>query len=110
MKVQKISKKNKPNTFTEISGYDHYIALDWSQDQVAIGRITRRQSRPKVILVAPRIEEVKKYLVSPFNPLKIIAVLQKNISSDFLKDSPAISSAQTSGPREVILSEYLTNS
>ncbi|MBU1085881.1 helicase [Patescibacteria group bacterium] len=53
------------------------------------------------------LKEVKKYLVSPFNPLKIIAVLQKNIPSDFLKSGPVISSAQTAGPREVILSEYL---
>lgn len=41
------------------------------------------------------------------NPLKILAVLQKNIPSEFLKEHISESSAQTFGPREVILSEYL---
>ncbi len=43
------------------------------------------------------------------NPLKILAVLQKNIPSEFLKEHISESSAQTFGPREVILSEYLSN-
>jgi len=41
------------------------------------------------------------------NPLKILAKLKTNIAPDFFKEPVAESSAQTSGPREVILSEYL---
>ena len=41
------------------------------------------------------------------NPLKILALLQNNISEELLKEHIAESSANTKGPREVILSEYL---
>jgi len=41
------------------------------------------------------------------NPLKVIAVLQTTIPSNLLKEHRSESAAQTSGPREVILSEYL---
>jgi len=41
------------------------------------------------------------------NPLKILARLKTNIAPEFFKEPIAESSAQTSGPREVILSEYL---
>ena len=42
-----------------------------------------------------------------FLPIIILAVLQKNIPSEFFKEHISESSAQTFGPREVILSEYL---
>lgn len=41
------------------------------------------------------------------NPLKILAKLKMNIAPEFLKETHAESAAQTGGPREVILSEYL---
>jgi hypothetical protein len=41
------------------------------------------------------------------NPLKILAKLKTNIAPEFFKEPAAESSAQTAGPREVILSEYL---
>lgn len=41
-------------------------------------------------------------------PLKMLAVLQTNIPSALLKVHVAESAARTAGPREVILSEYLT--
>ncbi len=50
------------------------------------------------------LQEVNKHGV---NPLKILAALQKNIPVEFLKEHISESSAQTIGPREVILSEYL---
>lgn len=53
------------------------------------------------------LQEVNKELKNSQNPLKILAVLQKNIPSEFLKEHISESSAQTFGPREVILSEYL---
>jgi len=41
------------------------------------------------------------------NPLKILAILQKNIAPELLESHFAESAAHTFGPREVILSEYL---
>ena len=48
-----------------------------------------------------------KELSKETNPLKILAKLKTNIAPEFFKETVAESSAQTSGPREVILSEYL---
>lgn len=50
-------------------------------------------------------KEVKK---SGVNPLKILGVLQTNIPDTLLEGHIAESAAKTFGPREVILSEYLT--
>ncbi len=41
------------------------------------------------------------------NPLKIIAILQKNIPQELLESHFAEGSAYTFGPTEIILSEYL---
>jgi superfamily II DNA or RNA helicase/HKD family nuclease len=48
-----------------------------------------------------------KELSKESNPLKILAKLKTNIAPEFFKQPIAESSAQTAGPREVILSEYL---
>ena len=48
-----------------------------------------------------------KELSKDGTPLKILAKLKTNIAPDFFKEPLAESAAQTSGPREVILSEYL---
>ncbi len=55
------------------------------------------------------LKELQKELKNGLNPLKILGVLQKNIPSDLLKEHIVESAAQTSGPREVILSEYLVS-
>ncbi|MDP2919433.1 MAG: helicase-related protein [Dehalococcoidia bacterium] len=47
-----------------------------------------------------------KELSKEKNPLKILGILRTNIADEFFKETPAESSAQISGPREVILSEY----
>lgn len=41
------------------------------------------------------------------NPLKVLAILQNNIPTEFLESHIAESAAHNFGPREVILSEYL---
>jgi len=53
--------------------------------------------------------ELKKALKDTVNPLKIIAILQKDIPEKFLESHLSENTTQTAGPREVILSEYLTN-
>ncbi|HBY57710.1 MAG TPA: helicase [Candidatus Atribacteria bacterium] len=53
------------------------------------------------------LKELNSELKKTINPLRILAVLQKNIAPEFLQEHLSESAAQTSGPREVILSEYL---
>jgi superfamily II DNA/RNA helicase len=48
-----------------------------------------------------------KELSREANPLKILAKLKTSIAPEFFKETAAETAAQTSGPREVILSEYL---
>jgi superfamily II DNA or RNA helicase/HKD family nuclease len=50
-----------------------------------------------------------KKLSKETNPLKILAKLKTNVAPEFFKEPIAESAAQTSGPREVILSEYLVS-
>ena len=50
---------------------------------------------------------LQKELSKELNPIKVLGILKKNIPSEFFKETMAESAAQTSGPREVILSEYL---
>jgi transposase len=46
----------------DIYQYDHYLAIDWSQENAAIGRMKRNSVEPKRMEIAPDIKEVKKYL------------------------------------------------
>ena len=48
-----------------------------------------------------------KELSEETNPLRILGILKTNIPNEFFQDTLAESSAKTSGPREVILSEFL---
>lgn len=53
------------------------------------------------------LKEMNSVVKQGVNPLKMLAVLQKNIPAEFLESHLAESSAKVGGPREVILSEYL---
>jgi len=53
------------------------------------------------------LQELNNELKKTMNPLRILAVLQKNIAPEFLQEHLSESAVQTSGPRKVILSEYL---
>jgi len=53
------------------------------------------------------LKEMNATVKQGVNPLKILAVLQKNIPAKLLEGHIAESAAHTAGPREVILSEYL---
>ena len=55
------------------------------------------------------IKELEKELKKRINPLRILAILKMNIPSEFLRETITQSLAQTSGPREVILSEYFVS-
>lgn len=56
------------------------------------------------------LQELIKELKRDISPLKILAILQKNIPEILLEAHIAESAAKTAGPREVILSEYFTGS
>ena len=36
------------NSNNNLEEYDHYIALDWSQENIALARSTKKKSEPKV--------------------------------------------------------------
>ncbi|MFC2084625.1 transposase [Bacteroidota bacterium] len=62
MKVKKISSKNKLNTFTELEGFDHYFALDWSQDIFSLARVTKRSKTPRWFSGPSKIEILQEQL------------------------------------------------
>ena len=45
-----------------MNGFDHYIAVDWSQSNMAIARLTNGSSKIKTLDVPANIEELKLYL------------------------------------------------
>lgn len=53
------------------------------------------------------LQEVKDGFKKSHDPLHVLAILQKCVPLEFLKGHAAESAAQTAGPREVILSEFL---
>ena len=42
--------------------YDHYIAIDWAQANMAIGRVSQKSERPKITESKSDLEELKMYL------------------------------------------------
>jgi transposase len=44
--------------------YDHYIALDWAQRNMAVGRMTKNSEQPKITEAKSDIEDLKIYLRS----------------------------------------------
>jgi len=53
------------------------------------------------------LKRINQTLAKDFNPLKLLSILRMGIASEFFKETLAETGAQTAGPREVILSEYL---
>jgi len=53
------------------------------------------------------LKELDRELKNGVNPLRILALLRVNIAEEFFRETAAETVAHISGPREVILSEYL---
>ncbi len=53
------------------------------------------------------IKKIMDEIKNEMNPLKILARIRSNITPDFFQETYATNAADTSGPKEVILSEYL---
>lgn len=61
-RTNKKTRKNKLNTFTELEGYDHYLALDYSQEGYSLGRVTGKMKNPKIVKGSRRVEEIQLHL------------------------------------------------
>lgn len=62
-KVSRISKKNN-SSLTVTEDHDHYIALDWSEKNMAIARMGKNDFQPKVIDIPSDLKELKLYLTN----------------------------------------------
>ena len=74
---------NKNNNYqNELSNYDHYIAIDWSIENMAIARMTKRTAEAKIIDVDADIKELKIYLRSIAG--RKILTIEETTSSQWL--------------------------
>lgn len=80
-KINGKSKKNK-SSLTVIDSYDHYIALDWSERNMAIARMGKKDKEPKVIDVPSDIKELKLYLANLHG--KKILTIEETTTSQWL--------------------------
>ena len=78
-KISVKTKKNKGCSLTETESYDHYIALDWSEKNMAIARMGKKDSEPKVIDVPTDLKGLKKYL-SNLKGKKILTIEETTTS------------------------------
>lgn len=64
MFANKVSRKRKKDnsSLTETESYDHYIALDWSERNMAIARLGKKDIDPRIIDVPADLKELKLYL------------------------------------------------
>jgi transposase len=81
MFANKVSRKSKKDnsTLTVSESYDHYIALDWSQRNMAIARLGKKDTEPKVIDVPTDLKGLKKYL-SNLSGKKILTIEETTTS------------------------------
>jgi len=81
MFTNKVSRKSKKHnsSLTVTGGYDQYIALDWSEKNMAIARMGRKDSEPKVIDVPSDIKELKLYL-SKLSGKKLLTIEETTTS------------------------------
>lgn len=75
--VEKSRKNNSSLTLTD--SYDHYVALDWSERNMAIARLSKKDTEPKVIDVPSDLKELKLYLVN-LNGKKILTIEETTTS------------------------------
>ena len=96
LKIIKATQKNNTQLTEEQEEYLKKLLIQLEQG--ALPKQTVKNALNSVITLGNQIQ----------NPLKVIGVLQIEIPSAFLKQHYAVSSANTEGKREVILSLYLT--
>lgn len=58
-----VVKSKKENAYPHnVDDYDHYLALDWSMNNMSVARLTKKMTTPKVIDVPSNIRDLKDYL------------------------------------------------
>ena len=98
MQVLKILKAvNDFRQYTE----DQEVYVKRVMNRIAEGALPNQTAKTVLNALKKEIKNDKP------NPLKVLAILQINIPDEFLKSHISETAARTSGPREVILSEYL---
>ncbi|MFW6172645.1 MAG: helicase-related protein [Elusimicrobiota bacterium] len=99
--VLRILKANEISKFKGFTEDDEFY-LEQVIKELEEGGLPKRTSKAL-------LKEIDKELKKDVNPLRILAILKKNIPSEFLMEPIVQSSAKTYGPREVILSEYFSS-
>jgi len=82
MNHQSLNKESTHDKFN-LSDFDHYVAIDWSQENIALARSTRKDSKPKVVeWNESKVETVKEY----FQKLRgsIILTIEETTTSHWL--------------------------
>jgi transposase len=84
MFTNKVSRNRKKNnsSFTETDCYDHYIALDWSERNMAIARLGKKDTEPKIIDIPSDLKELKLYLGNL--KVKKILTIEETTTSQWL--------------------------
>jgi len=82
MNSNKVTQRIKKINNDAICDFDHYIALDWSLNVMAIAHMNQKSRAPKIHERPSNIKELKEYLVS-LKGLKILA-LEETTTSQWL--------------------------
>lgn len=64
MNVYKVTQSARKGKSLELEDFDHYVAVDWSQQTMAIGHLGRRPGEPAVFERPSNLQDLKKYLLS----------------------------------------------
>lgn len=76
-------KSTKDNSYPDIIDlYDHYLALDWSQINMSIARLTKKMKHPVIIDVPSDLKNLKDY-IKKLNGKKILTI-EETTSSQWL--------------------------
>jgi hypothetical protein len=99
----KAAAESKINAFIEMLGADARLLTDGDEEYLnRLLKMTEEGALPK-----QTAKKLVNTIVGERDPLKILSVLRSGIPQEFFKGHISESAAETSGPREVILSEYL---
>jgi len=74
-----VNRSKSNSSLTETESYDQYIALDWSEKNMAIARMGKKDLEPKIIDVPPDLKGLKKYL-SELTGKKILTIEETTTS------------------------------
>ena len=64
MNMRKVSHANLNSKVGMLLGFEHYVALDWSKQTMAIGHMSPRSQHPKVFERDSNLAALKEYLTS----------------------------------------------